>query len=230
MQIYNSTSEKWHFTKYGTPEECYKKYCIETRFGKNTAHEYINLLKYEYDEKFVDLSNTHINKWNNLVKIFGNVINGRVLDIGGPGLGAMFLLRRRWDLSEIISIDGNKYSIEAFRPHLDKKIKSICCDFSWFPEISGEFDTILQIDFAEHVSDDLYKKITKWALSKMKQNGSLIIYTPEFPNCIDQLEHISVKSTGFFLNFFLSLGLTAYVEVNNGRIFMVVRKEKNVLL
>jgi len=225
MIVYEATSEEWHLRKYGDPKRCFEKYCIETRFGKYTAHEYIKLLKEEYDERFPRLSNVHINKWNNLVKMFGGTIKGKVLDVGGPGLGAMFLLRRKPDLSKIVCIDGNKYSIEAFKPYLDNRIESICCDFSWFPEVDDDFDTILQIDFAEHVTDELYKKITKWALSKMKKSGHLLIYTPEFPNCVDQLEHISVKSLGFFIKFFLDLNMVINCEVINGRIYMVVNNK-----
>ena len=225
--IYCASSEEWHRKTFGDPEECFKPYCDSkehNKYGKDTVYEYIDLLKYGYDGKHKKQSD-HVNrKYKSIANMFGNIINGNVLDIGSPGIADMFLLRLIPNIDKIVCIDGNKYAVEAFRPHLDPKIESICCDFSWFPECDSNFDTILQIDFPEHITDDLYIKITTWALSKMKNTGKLVIYTPEFPNCVNQMEHISVKSLGFYLKLFLNMNLFVTYKIINGRIYMVVFK------
>lgn len=219
------TSEIEHTKKYGTPEECYKIY-RETNLEDHKNH--LDFVKGEFDkveEKYI-LALNHKHKLLSTALDFTRCRN--ILDVGGSGSFTNFLANTYEDINSIACIDGNTELMRMLGPYLHAKIALLECDFyDNFFKLPYQFDTILQIDFPEHLPDILYANLTKRLVEDyLTKDGELIIYTPEYPLAWDQIEHISVKNIGFYVNAlgYANLKIEKIVKVNSKLIITAKRR------
>lgn len=220
------TSEIWHKINFGDPRKCYHQY-----LQQRELHLEI------FSGGKTDITEHGYDKWYSLTRLspFGKEAK-RILDLGSNGLSDMFLLHFCPTIETIVAIDGDKEALETYSKYLDKRIKLIYHDFyeQGFPIVElgfdtpKEFDIVLQIDFAEHLPDTLWEAITYWALTKLKINGKMFLYTPAFPFASEQMEHISVKSIGYYSDYFcdrVNMPLNVKFSVLKRRIFIVIEKK-----
>lgn len=223
------TSEKWHLEKYGSPEECYE-YILhpdQTHSGRTRPELMAEIIKQRFSKLNPKVRRHVEKKWDGMVKRFPFYKSNEILDIGSPGYGDELLLRHCPNIEKIVCIDGDKDSIEYFRPLLNPKIELIYCNFyeENFPRLDRKFDTMIQMDFPEHVPDKLYEKVTKWGLEFLIPDGTLFLTTPVFPHSIYHKEHISVKSWEYFSDFFNRINMKVKLKASKGRIWLIVNRE-----
>lgn len=191
------------------PEETYQQYLADKT--STQPEEYTDMLRTgNIDEHFT-------NKINLLTHIFNFNEATSILDVGSSGFFTSLLMRDRPGIKRATVIDGNKEQMQSIQPYIDKRITQVYHNFyqQSFPNISHHH-LALHIDFAEHLPDDLYTEILHWTMERAQ---GVYIYTPEYPNCADQYEHISVKTQTYFHSI---LGRYQYkIFAVRGRLFIV---------
>ncbi len=202
------TSEKAHIAKYGEPIDCWNQYLQTYKDSDEELKHHLNvILGNEIEEKRRTIVES---KHNLLTSVFDFSKCKRVLDIGGMGSTTPLLLKKYPNIEKIMVLDGNKTFIDFCKDKLPEQIEVIYCDFYEKFTVTGEkFDTIFQFDVAEHLPDALYISLTRFLVENfLEEGGRVFVYSPDYPFASDQVEHISVKSLGFFVFTFLILNMT----------------------
>ena len=226
------TSEEWHKEKYGDPQKCYDSNLNSDHKNSRVSPELSVEIIHRNFNKLSEKNRNHwINKWKQLVEIFPFKNSKKILDVGSPGHGDSILLKLLPNIEKIVCVDGDLESIKIFKPYLDSWIIPIYQNFyEGLPIVLNEkFDTLIQIDLPEHLPDNLYIDITKWGIEHLNEDGKIFIYTPNYPNCIDQIEHISVKSFDFFHQVFEDLGFDCKNLSNSkSRLYLIVERRIDI--
>jgi len=108
-------------------------------------------------------------------KFVGNLIKGkRVLDVGcGEGLGT-WMLRKYCNYIEGVDVD--KDAIDWAKKHY-KEVRFSCNDIlSYTPQLW--YDTIVCVDFIEHIPKKDECKLMAYLCGNIKNNGFCVIGTP----------------------------------------------------
>lgn len=219
------TSERWHTETYGNPEECYKEYLEINKDDRRL----LELLSGDFKELSAARNKHYVDKWSSIAGQFPFKDSSVILDLGSIGVMDEIILTNFKKVKKIVCIDGNKKAIEMVKPHLRPQIKPLYCNFynDKLPELEPEFDTVLQIDFPEHLPDKLWGEVTEWSYNLLKPEGQMFLFCPVYPYASDQIEHISVKSYGYIVNL-LSKKLNMKIRINEThletRIFMIAKK------
>lgn len=220
MPIPILSSERAHTQKYGSPRECYKK---QLRRDRSKPQKMQQLLTGEDCGLDLEVLQWRVSKWHYLSEFFPFEESNIILDLGSTGIMDDLLLELHPHIQKIVAVDGDRNAIDTYRPYLDSRIETICHNFyDGMPTLGYEFDTVLQIDFPEHLPDKLWIDITNWAVSHLKPNGRVFVFTPEFPCAGDQFPHISVRSRGYYVKVFRDkLGMKTRSIVEDKRVYLI---------
>jgi cyclopropane fatty-acyl-phospholipid synthase-like methyltransferase len=212
MNLKIETSEYWHSDKYGSPERCWESYLASFKDSDYEVNQHLNYYLENYDKVDDKHKKAISGKQSLLASFFAFEKCKNVLDIGGGcGTTAALLKKNYANIESVLVLEGNSHSSSYVKSYLPDGVEVRHCDFYkdlQSLDIKRTFDAIFQFDIAEHLPDSLYIALTKKIINYLEPGGKLFIYTPEFPYAVDQEEHISVKSVGFFLYVLLGLGLT----------------------
>lgn len=190
-------------------KEIYNHYLNDP--DRSTTEELIETLKGK--------PHNHFDNKLNLIKTVFNFNNiTSILDVGSSGFFTSLLIKSLPSILYATAIDGDEEQITQLNPYIDKRIHQLYHNFYNKPFPTPKYHHIaLHIDFPEHLPDDLYTEIFHWT---MQYVSGIYIYTPEYPNTVDQYEHISVKTVDYFTNLFTNYRYK--ILVINQRIYAVV--------
>ncbi len=142
------------------------------------GHDFYALTKGNAAQRF-----WHRQKFNNVIKKVD--FSKKVLDIGcGPGV--FFYLAR--DVKNGVGLDDSKVQLE-FAKSLNNDAKFIEGNASKLPFEDKTFDYVTAIELIEHMKEDEAKSMIKEAYRVLKDDGRLILTTPNYISLWPAIEY-----------------------------------------
>ena len=165
------------------------KEIVEKQIGISPDYQYKAMRKSLWAKR-----NWHRNKFEVVKMLHKFRKTDEVLDLG-TGSGNFELLFARFT-KNIEGIDYNDDALLFLKKELKKrKIKNVkltCADMRKLPTelYKKKFDLILSVDTIEHISKKDGKQVAIWSKKRLKNNGKLIIITPNYDSLWTWLEPV----------------------------------------